>query len=167
MKHIEIARDYLQKLLCQRTDIVAAYIAGSVARGEANALSDIDLGVIIAGRVDPALGRGGIDGWHNGIYIDAVLLAQAYLADLDTLLRDPLKSTQVRDAVILYDPTTFLAQQQASVRAEFLAPQWLHARLDFWQKLLQRALVTLCEGIAAADPLRICSGIGWLIFSGP
>jgi len=89
MNYLDTARDYLQELQHQRNDIVAAYVAGSVARGQATALSDIDLVVIIAGEVDAALGRGGIDGWRNGIYMDAVLLAQQHFADLKRCCKIP------------------------------------------------------------------------------
>ena len=43
MNRLEIAKQYLTELLHQRQDIVAAWLAGSVARGEETALSDIDL----------------------------------------------------------------------------------------------------------------------------
>ncbi len=165
LNYLDIARDYLQELLHRRDDIVGAYVAGSVARGEATDLSDIDLVVIIAGEVDAALGRGGIDGWRNGIYMDAVLLAQQHFADLEALLQDPMKSTQVCEAVILYDATGFLAQQQAALRARFMEPQWLQARLTHWQTMMVRALATLRDGVTASDSLRICSGMGWFTFA--
>ena len=165
MNYLDIAKDYLQELQHQRHDIVAAYVAGSVARGQATDLSDIDLEVIIAGEVDAALGRGGIDGWRNGIYIDAMLMAQARFADLEVLLQDPMKSTQLWEAVILYDATGFLAQQQAAVRARFMEPQWLQARLTYWQTMMERALAALRDGITASDSLRICAGIGHFTFA--
>ena len=165
MNYLDIARDYLQELQHQRNDIVAAYVAGSVARGQATDLSDIDLAVIIAGEVDAALGRGGIDGWRNGIYIDAMLLAQERFADSEALLQDPMKSTQLWEAVILYDATGFLAQQQAAVRAHFMEPQWLQARLTYWQTMMESALTTLRDGVTASDSLRICAGMGWFTFA--
>lgn len=165
MNHMEIARNYLQEMLQRRDDIVAAYVAGSVARGQATDLSDIDLEVIVAGEVDAALGRGGIDGWRNGIYIDAMLLAKERFADPEALLQDPMKSTQLWDAVILYDATGFLAQQQAAVRARFMEPQWLQARLTHWQTMMTSALATLHDGVTASDSLRICSGIGGFTFA--
>lgn len=165
MNYLDIARAYLQELQHQHNDIVAAYVAGSVARGQATALSDIDLEVIIAGEVDAALGRGGIDGWRNGIYIDAMLLAKERFADPEALLQDPMKSTQLWEAVILYDATGFLAQQQAAVRAHFMEPQWLQARLTYWQTMMESALATLGDGVKASDLLQICAGIGWFTFA--
>lgn len=50
-------------MLQRQDDIVAAYVAGSVARGQATALSDIDLVVLIIGEVDVSLGCDNIDGW--------------------------------------------------------------------------------------------------------
>lgn len=165
MNYMEIARNYLQEMLKRRDDIVAAYVAGSVARGQATELSDIDLEVIVAAEVDAALGRGGIDGWRNGIYIDAMLLAKERFVDPEILLQDPMKSTQLSEAVILYDVTGFLAQQQAVVRARFMEPQWLQARLTYWQTMMASALTTLRDGVTANDSLRICSGIGKFTFA--
>jgi len=165
MEYLDIARDYLQELLCQRTDIVAAYVAGSVAREEAKDLSDIDLLVIVAGKVDASLGRGGIDRWHNGIYIDAMLVEEKRFVEVEALMQDPMKSTQLREAIILYDATGFLAQQQAAVRAHFMEPQWLQARLTHWQTMMAQSVTTLRDGVRANDPLQICSGTGWFTFA--
>jgi predicted nucleotidyltransferase len=41
MNYLVTARNYLQELRHHRNDIVAAYVAGSVARGEATGLSDM------------------------------------------------------------------------------------------------------------------------------
>ena len=76
-----------------------------------------------------------------------------------------MKSTQLWDAVILYDATGFLAQQQAAVRARFMEPQWLQARLTHWQTMMTSALATLRDGVTASDSLRICSGIGGFTFA--
>lgn len=165
MNYLDIARAYLQELRHQRNDIVAAYVAGSVARGQATGLSDIDLVVIIAGEVDAALGRGGIDGWRNGIYIDAMLMAQERFVDPEVLLQDPMKSTQVCEAVILYDATGLLAQQQAVVRAAFMEPQWIQARLTYWQTMMEHAFTTLQSGATASNSLQICAGMGWFTFA--
>jgi hypothetical protein len=94
-----------------------------------------------------------------------MLLTQGRFADLEVLLQDPMKSTQVCEAVILYDATGFLAQQQAAVLAHFMEPQWLQARLTYWQTMMASAFATLRDGVTASDSLRICSGMGWFTFA--
>jgi predicted nucleotidyltransferase len=57
---IATARRYLEELLGQRQDIVAAWVGGSVARGQETALSDIDLYLMVAG-------TGGLN--RTGLYV--------------------------------------------------------------------------------------------------
>jgi predicted nucleotidyltransferase len=69
MNRLDIAKQYLAELLGQRQDIVAAWLAGSVARGEETAVSDIDLVLMAAGT--GVVSRAGLDTWREGIYIEA------------------------------------------------------------------------------------------------
>ena len=162
MDRIEIARSYLVELLHQRQDIVAAWLAGSVARGEATAFSDIDLVFMVAG--DGELSRAGLDTWREGIYIEAGLVFQQEYVDLEVVLNDPFKATHMNDALILYDPTGFMTQLQNAVRPIYMQPQWLDKRLAFWWENVSTALAHLREAVTAADPLGFCAAFGWFTF---
>ena len=50
--HLAMAREFLNEQLEKRGDIVAAYVYGSVARGESTEASDIDMAIIIDGEPD-------------------------------------------------------------------------------------------------------------------
>jgi predicted nucleotidyltransferase len=138
MDLIEIARRYLEELLGQRQDIVAAWLGGSVARGQETAQSDIDLYLMVAGTGD--LNRAGLDTWREGVYIEAALVSQQEYADPETVLNDPFKATHMNDALILYDPTGFVTHLQDAVRPVYMQPQWLGKRLAFWLENMDTSL---------------------------
>lgn len=162
MNRIEIAKQYLDELLHQRQDIVAAWIAGSVARGEATAFSDIDLVLMAEGTGE--INRAGLDTWREGIYIEAGLVFQQEYTDLETILNNPFKATHMNDALILYDPTGFVTQRQNAVRAVFMQPQWLSKRLAFWLEQTRTTYAQFTAAINAAEPLEICAALGLFTF---
>ena len=84
--HLAMARQFLDGQLTERDDIVAAYVYGSVARGEATESSDIDMAMIIDGEPDKAARGGGVDTWRGGTYIEASLHAKKGYEDLEALL---------------------------------------------------------------------------------
>jgi predicted nucleotidyltransferase len=162
MNRIEIARQYVDEQLAQRPDIVAAWLAGSVARGQETALSDIDLVLMVAGAGAPT--RAGIDTWREGIYIEAGIVFQEDYSDLETVLNDPFKATHMQDALILYDPTGFVTRLQNAVRPLYMQPQWLAKRLAFWVEQLRSMVAQLQTAVQAGDALRICAALGWFNF---
>ena len=164
MNRIEIARSYAEELLRQRSDIVAAWVDGSVARGEETAFSDIDLRLMVAGENTNTTGRAGLDGWRDGVYVEAGLVSQQDYLDLEAVLNDPFRATFVNDALILYDPSGFVMQLQNAVRPVFMQPKWLGKRLAFWLENTRTALAQFLEAVTAADPLRICAALGWFTF---
>lgn len=162
MNHIEIAKQYLDELLRQRQDIVAAWVAGSVARGEETAFSDIDLVLMAAGTGE--INRAGLDTWREGIYIEAGLVFQQDFSDLETVLNNPFSATQINDALILYDPTGFVTQRQHDVRAVFMQPQWLDKRLAFWLEQTRSNYQRFTDAINTDEPLEICAALGLFTF---
>jgi predicted nucleotidyltransferase len=165
MDRIALAKAFVDEQLQTRPAILAAMIVGSVARGEDTAASDIDLGLLVDDATDAGMQRGGGDAWREGVYIEAAIVAKREYADLDTVLHDPFKATHLNDALILYDPTGFLAQMQQSVRAVFMEDKWLNVRLAYWRETAQTNLATLRTAVAAGDPLGICEAAGWIPFS--
>ncbi len=162
MNRIEIAQRYVEELLRQRQDIVAAWLAGSVARGEETAFSDIDLALMVAGT--GIVNRAGLDTWREGIYVEAGIVFQQGYTDLEVVLNDPFKATHMNDALILYDPTGFVTQLQNAVRPIYMQPQWLGKRLAFWLDNIRTSLERFREAVTAVDRLEICAAFGWFTF---
>lgn len=72
------------------------------------------------------------------------MLPKERFADLEKVLRNPFTVTHMNDALILYDPTRFLAKMQNRVRAVFMEPKWLGIRVWHWpQRGFCGALVLL------------------------
>lgn len=163
MNRLEIAKHYLAELLRQRQDIVAAWLAGSVARGEETALSDIDLALMVGGT--GVVNRAGFDTWCEGIYIEAGLVYQQDYADLEAVLNNPFQATHMNDALILYDPTSFVTRLQNAVRPVFMQPQWLGKRLAYWVASARTTHTQFQEAVLAADTLRICAVLGMFTLS--
>jgi predicted nucleotidyltransferase len=162
MNRIEIARQYVEELLCQRQDIVAVWIGGSVARGEETALSDIDLQLMVTGTGE--MNRAGLDTWREGIYLEAGLVFQQEYADLEMVLNNPFKATHMNDALILYDPTGCVTQMQNAVRPLYMHPQWLGKRLAFWLDNVRTSLARFRQAVTAGDLLELCAALGWFTF---
>lgn len=162
MNRIEIARQYVDELLAQRQDIIAAWVGGSVARGEETTQSDIDLALMVTGT--GAMNRAGLDLWREGVYVEAGLVFQEEYADLEVVLNDAIKATHINDAIILYDPTGFLKEMQDAVRSVYMQPQWLNKRISYWLEIMRTNLVQFKESVTAADALRICAALGMFTF---
>lgn len=163
---LELAQQFVQEKLQQRTDIIAAWVGGSTARGEDTVSSDIDLVLLVSGEIEESLGRGDVDAWRDGVYIEAGFISQKEYSDLEMIMHDPFKSTHMNDALILYDPTGFVTQMQQAVRPLFMELQWLSKRLEFWVDIGHTQYGKLREACTMADPLAICAAMVWLIFSG-
>lgn len=163
---LELAQQFVQEKLQQRTDIIAAWVGGSTARGEDTESSDIDLVLLMPGESAENLGRGDVDAWREGVYIEAGFISQKEYCDLETVMQDPFKATHMNDALILYDPTGFVTQMQQAVRPLFMKPQWLSKRLKFWVDIGHTHCDKLRQACTLADPLAICAAMMWLIFSG-
>jgi predicted nucleotidyltransferase len=161
---IEIAKRFVQEQLQKRDDIVGAWVGGSVSRGEATESSDIDLGLIVEEKFE-GVRRGGFDTWQDGVYIEAGLSSKENYIDLEKVLQSPFTATHMNDALILYDPTGFLAEMQKKVRAVFMEPKWLGIRVQFWVEEARKSMSGLQESVAAGDLLGICGNAGWLTFS--
>lgn len=161
---IDIAKHYLDELLYQRDDLVAAALIGSVAKGQVSEFSDIDLKLIVTGDPGGDLVRDGVDAWRAGIYIDAGLSAQRDYTDVEAVLSDPFKANSLYEGVILYDPTGFLARLQRVVRARYLEPRWVSQRQRYWLDQARTWLTQLCQGVNQGDPLLLCAGLGWFTY---
>ena len=162
----EVAQRFIQAQIEKRTDIRAAWVVGSVARGEDTESSDIDIVLVVAGvGGDSKVTRGGIDAWLDGIYIEAGLAPETEYTDLAAILQHPVKATHLNDALILYDPSGRFTELQEAVRAVFMQPQWLAKRLTYWLAEARIHVANLQQAIAADEPLAICQHPGLITYA--
>lgn len=171
MNHLELARLYVDEILNQRRDIIAAWVGGSVARNAESTFSDIDLAFMVASERGDfnaggglAINRAGLDTWRDGIYIEAGLVFRQDYLDLDALMNHPFKSTNIHDALILHDPTGFITELQNNVRAIFMQPEWQCKRLQFWLDYARAAVARLQEAIPVGDLLSIAVAVREVTF---
>jgi predicted nucleotidyltransferase len=161
---LELAKQYVQEMIEQRDDIVAAFVVGSVARGDADETSDIDLCLIVEGDGDQDAQPAGVAAWREGVYIEAWLEQKEMFADLHEIVSHRFSATYMNDALILYDRTGFLANVQEAVRAVFLELSCIGARVHPIVRSLREDVVGLKAGLAAGDLLRVCRHVRGLSF---
>ena len=158
VNRLELARSYVQELLQTRQDIVAAWVVGSAARGEATEASDFDLVLMVAADMEGKIIRAGVDTWRDGVYIEAGLTSQQEYFDLDTILNSTPKSTHLNDAVIIHDPTGFATRMQNAVRSVFMEPRWVNKRVAWTVDVARDTLATFRTGVTAGIRWRSVRG---------
>jgi predicted nucleotidyltransferase len=161
---IELAKKFIQEQIRKRDDIIGAIVTGSVSRGEAVESSDLDMLIIVSGNVEGNKG-GGVDTWKEGVYIDAKIVLGGDFADIEEVLQNPFRATQINDGLILYDPTGFFSQIQKEVRLNFMAPKWVRMRVQFWLKSARKHMSGLQESVEVRDPLGICEHVGGILWA--
>ncbi|MBT4053067.1 MAG: nucleotidyltransferase domain-containing protein [Bacteroidetes Order II. Incertae sedis bacterium] len=149
---IEIAKKFIEEQRQQRDDIIGAFVEGSVARGEDTKFSDIDLVLVVEGTIQ----HNEIHVWRDGVFVDSLVVSRETYTDPEQVLQNPFQATHINDALILFDPTEFLTRLQQEVRADFMAPQWLRKRLQFFLTIAQKSVEGTKKAIAASDPLEVC-----------
>ena len=154
--HLEMARQFVQEQLEHRSDIIGAMVFGSVARGEAGETSDIDLSILT--KTGDAQFNRDLATWRRGVYIEAGLRSIEALSDFEKVMKHPVHATHINDALILHDPTGYLADLQSRVRAVYMEPKWLKLRLEPNLIKGRRGLALLRDAIGADKPDRLaCS----------
>ena len=128
VERMTIARRFVAQKLQERDDIVAVLVSGSTARGDALAVSDIDLRFVCDIPMDARMDREGFDQWLEGVYLDSGPVPAELYLDARRLLQNLGDGSTVYDAVILYDPTAKMAAVQREVREAYCRPEWVCAR---------------------------------------
>jgi hypothetical protein len=158
-----MARKFIQEQVGKRDDIVGAIVIGSVSRGEAVEPSDIDISLIVEGKVAEHP-RGGVGTWQDGVYIDAKTVLKADYENLDEILQNPFRATHLNDGLILYDPTGFFARMQKELRIVFMEPRWVGMRVQFWLERTRENMAGLQESVEVGDPLGICENVEGILW---
>ncbi len=159
VNRLELAKSIIEEQLRNRSGIVGAFVAGSVARGEATQASDIDVALVVDEEYDTA-GRENLDMWRQGIYIEFPLFPKKQYADLEKVLRNSVTATHVNDALILYDPEGFLTELQKRVRAVFMEPKWVGVRVGNSIDYARQALSAWGDAFVAGDLGSVCEHAG-------
>lgn len=161
VNRLELAQEFLAELREQRDDIVGAWVGGSTARGEDTESSDIDMVLLVSDALEDQQ-RGGIDGWRDGVYVEAVLFPVGAIGDSTTeaTLENAFAATHMNHAHILYDATGAITARQEAVRAVYMEPRWLRKRLDFSLDIARKQVGELEAAIGADDPLLLCQSAG-------
>lgn len=163
---LELADRFVQSQLAKRSDIIAAWVGGSTARGKATEASDIDVALVIAGDSGQSFGaRAGVDGWEDDIYYDAVYLSASDFADLETVMQNAFWATHMNDGLLRYDPSGHFTQLQQAVRAVYMQPPWLAKRLYYWLEVARSNVAGLQEAIATDKLLSPSEHAGWATFA--
>ncbi len=152
--HLQIAQGFVKEQMARRSDIIAALVVGSVARGQADETSDIDIAIY----VPDTKGEGPRDlsCWRQGVYLEAGVVTPDGLGSVEEVMHKPVNACHMREAVILYDPTGYFGTLQAQVRAVFMEPKWLRIRLDWVLEACRGSLAKLKQAVPADDDLSIC-----------
>jgi len=157
-----VARRFISVQMRERDDIIGAYVGGSAARGTATEVSDVDVTLV----VEEAGGhRVKIGGWEEGVFIDAGYKPREALASIDRVMDDHVGATILRDALIVHDPTGLLTDLQTEVRAVFMQPARVQARVNYGLEFAKRHVAELGEASAREDRLAICKHL-WPVLWG-
>ncbi|MBS7609136.1 nucleotidyltransferase domain-containing protein [Candidatus Bathyarchaeota archaeon] len=113
-----IAKEAAQRILELRGDVIALYLAGSVARGDATPTSDIDLGAIISQREHSEVLKPPL--FIKGVQVSCRLIPRMRLMDIRRIwLEDPILPFQILESIRLYDPEDILLRFKQRLEAFF------------------------------------------------
>ena len=149
---LAVARRFIGDQMRERDDILGAYVGGSAARGAATEVSDVDVTLVVE---EVGEDRVEIGGWEQGIFIDAGFTSREALSSVDRVMEDHVSATILRDALIVHDPTGFLTDLQTEIRAVFMEPARVQARVNYGLDFAKRHVSDLGEASATEDPLAI------------
>jgi hypothetical protein len=140
-KLIDLARhECLQQ--AAEGDVVAGYLAGSVAVGEPLLAGTADIDLVLIHTGEPAVPRQ-IKPLSAEIHLDIAHHSAAFYDQPRELRLHPWWGPAIAEPVFLHDPTHLFELAQASARGQFFRPDHVHARargfLSRAQHALQRA----------------------------
>ena len=142
---MDLARQLVQEL---HPEARAAWLGGSVARGDASPTSDLDITVLLDGPPAPRRKSLKYGGWPVELFVHTEKSLR-YFADKDQLRRQPTMMRLVGESVVLVDTDGSGAQLQQEYLAEVAAgPKPLSTdELD----LLRYTVTDLLEDLSAAE----------------
>ena len=163
---LEMASQFIQEQLEKRDDIAGAVVWGSVARGDWNETSDIDVALLlneVAGKLkwDSEEARS-LCTWREGVFIEVKLRPIEDYSGFDRIMHDMVAPTHMRNACILYDPSGVLTEAQRRVRLAFMEPKWIRLRVEPRLRQARDGIYALRDAIAEKSPRSICENMSTL-----
>lgn len=125
---LNIAERAAYEVRARHQGVEAVYLAGSVARGDATGTSDLDLGAIVAADVRSSR--------QPPILIEGVPVfyrlhpLRAYSDVKELLAGSPVLSTQIAEAIPIYDPKGVFVRVQAAVLERYRKTRYVKARVS-------------------------------------
>jgi len=126
-------------LQAEQADVVAGYLAGSVALGEPLLAGTADIDLVLIHSGEPAHPRQ-IKPLSDEIHLDIAHHASAFYEQPRELRLHPWWGPAVAEPVFLHDPTHLFELAQAGARGQFFRPDNVHARAQAFLASAQRAL---------------------------
>jgi len=149
-------------ILSKHSGIIAVYLTGSVARGEATESSDVDVDAVLGSGFhensrQPPLTIGGRTVFYR-------LHEKQVFEDVEGLLAQSLVlSAQLVEAVVLYDPTGFLSKVKGKVSRLYHEPRFVKQRirlsLRFAEDYVGMGWVEFKRGNLDMVPPSICAAV--------
>ena len=137
-KLIDLARrECLQQ--SEQGDVVAGYLAGSVAVGEPLLAGTADIDLVLIHTSDPAVPRQ-IKPLSEEIHLDIAHHPATFYDQPRELRLHPWWGPAIAEPVFLHDPTHIFELAQASARGQFFRPDHVHARARAFLTSAQLAL---------------------------
>ncbi len=158
--HVTLARELVGETVHRRPDVVAAFVVGSAAVGEATPVSDVDMRFIGEVRGPSRDGREPIGVWRQGVYLDGYVVDPAHYLHPRAILSDPFDSGMVCKALILYDTEGVFGRVQRAVRRAHMKPRWLRRRVSVQKAKIDGSLRVLRSVTDPVDAVAACQAAG-------
>lgn len=126
-------------LQAEQQDVVAGYLAGSVALGEPLLAGTADIDLVLIHTSEPVAPRQ-IKPLSEDIHLDIAHHAATFYEQPRDLRLDPWWGPAVAEPVFLHDPAHLFELAQAGARGQFFRPDNVHARAQAFLNAAQHAM---------------------------
>ncbi|MER7250277.1 nucleotidyltransferase domain-containing protein [Kribbella sp. NPDC000426] len=145
MDPVDVARQLVEELY---PDALAAWLGGSVARGDASSTSDLDITVLLDGPPAPMRKSLEYAGWPVELFVHTEMSLR-YFADKDQERRQPTMMRLVGESVVLLDVDGCGARLQEEYLAEVAAGPKLLSQDEL--DLLRYTITNLIDDLSDAS----------------
>ena len=147
-RYIQVAREETLELIEQRGDVVAVLICGSVAHGDPEEYSDVDLRVVIDTKDELPVSS---FVRKQDVPLEWTYYAKRQFEDVVEVLNDPFIPLEIVESIILYDPDSLIHDLIRDIKPVYKEPGYVKARA---QNLIEQpeqwlsSLIDMDEGLS-------------------